>query len=126
MTREVLEAPGAHLDESALVRRMDGELDPAEAADAEAHLAACTGCRVSLAEIEAAAERLSSALRLIDPEDDVEGASPPADAWHRSPVWRAAAAVAFVAGLALVALVASVLPAVRAARVDPIAALRTE
>ena len=102
MTRDgILEMPGAHLDEGALVRRLDGELDPAEAADMETHLAACTRCRARLAEIASSADRLSSALRLIDPEHSVEDTPHPADAWHDSPIWRAAAVVAFVAGLAL-------------------------
>ena len=107
MTRAgTLGAPGAHLDEGALLRHMDGELEPAESAAVEAHLAACGRCRAELDEMARLAGRVSSALQLIDvaPRVDRERAgeqraAPPA--WHRSAIWRAAAAIALVAGFAL-------------------------
>ena len=108
MTRAgTLGAPGAHLDDGALLRHLDGELEPAEAGNVEAHLAACARCRAELDAIAAAANRVAASLRLIDFAPEVDGsqtgvarrtASP---AWHSSPIWRAAAAIALVAGLAL-------------------------
>jgi hypothetical protein len=103
---ETLGAPGAHLDEGALLRRMDGELELAESAGVEAHLAACGRCRAELDEMAAVAGRVSSALRLIDvapqigrePARERRAAAPP---WHRSAIWRAAAVIALVAGLGL-------------------------
>jgi hypothetical protein len=103
---EIHQAPGAHLDDGALLRRLDGELESTEAAEVEAHLAACPRCRAELGAIAAAAGRVSASLRLVD------AVSPAADAprVHRSiafrrqsgsPIWRAAAAIALVAGLAL-------------------------
>ena len=108
MTRAgTLGAPGAHLDDGALLRHVDGELEPAEAGSVEAHLAACARCRAELDAIAAAANRVATSLRLIDFAPEIDGrqtgvarraASP---AWHSSPIWRAAAAIALVAGLAL-------------------------
>jgi hypothetical protein len=95
---------GAHLDDGALLRRLDGELDPAEQPPVESHLAACARCRAELEAIAAAAGRVSSALRMIDPTPRERG--PQVDARVATPslgapIWRAAAAIALVAGLAL-------------------------
>lgn len=109
MTRAgTLGAPGEHLDVGALLRHLDGELEPAEAADVAAHLAACARCRAEIDALAASARRVSASLRLIDSAPRT-GVAPevetPRDrdsaAW-RAPIWRAAAAIALVAGLALV------------------------
>lgn len=102
MTRAgTLGAPGAHLDDGALVRRLDGELESAEAGSVEAHLAACDRCRGELDAIGALSTRLSDTLPLVDAPVLSLPRSRPASPWHASPIWRAAAAIAFVAGLAL-------------------------
>ena len=103
MTRAgTLGAPGAHLDDGALVRRLDGELESAEARAVEAHLAACDRCRGELDAIAALSTRLSDALPLVDDPPVLPLLrSRPASPWHAAPIWRAAAAIAFVAGLAL-------------------------
>ena len=115
MTRAgTLGAPGAHLDDGAMLRHLDRELEPAEAAGVEAHLAACARCRAELDALAASAGRVTASLRLIDLAPEVDGvgtaqaqraptghrrtASP---TWLGSPIWRAAAAIALVAGLAL-------------------------
>ena len=103
-----LGAPGAHLGEDVFVRRLDGELDPGEAGRVEAHLAVCAECRAGFEEMAALSRRFSDALPLVDLP--APGTSPPVSYYSRvrpaqrrwgSPVWRAAAALAFVAGLAL-------------------------
>lgn len=107
-------APGAHLDEGALLRRLDDQLEPAESAGVEAHLAGCSRCRAELDTLARSARRVTASLRLIDAAPEVDGVgtpqvrrAPPGDrriaspAWLRSPIWRAAAAIALVAGLAL-------------------------
>lgn len=96
-----LGAPSAHLDDGALVRRLDGELEPAEATAVEAHLAACDRCRAELDALAALSTRFSDALPLVDAPVLPLPRSRPASPWHAAPIWRAAAAVAFVAGLAL-------------------------
>jgi hypothetical protein len=110
--------PGAHLDDGALVRRLDGELDRVEDYRVEAHLAACDECRAELDAIARLSRRVSDALPLVDFDPGVHPLTTPASArrpdlslgrqrartpspWPGSPVWRAAAALAFVAGLAL-------------------------
>ena len=99
-------APGTHLDDGALLRHLDRELQPAESADVEAHLAACARCRAELDALARSVRRVSASLRLIDPPPRAgitpEGEAPRSGsaAW-RAPIWRAAAAIALVAGLAL-------------------------
>lgn len=108
MTRlETLGAPGAHLDEGALLRRLDGELEVDEATEVEAHIALCPRCRGELEAIAAAADRVAASLRLMDQAPATDGPHPEvarraaSPAWHGSPIWRAAAAIALLAGLAL-------------------------
>ena len=96
-----LGASGAHLGDDVFVRQLDGELDPGEAGQVEAHLAVCAECRAGFAEIAALSRRFSNALPLVDlPAPGTLRVRPAQRRWG-SPVWRAAAALAFVAGLAL-------------------------
>ncbi|HET9332573.1 MAG TPA: zf-HC2 domain-containing protein [Gemmatimonadota bacterium] len=95
-------APDRHLDDGALVRRLDGELEPGEAVAVEAHLADCDRCRIAMDSIAALSARFSHALPLVDAAPApgvvrVRRVTP----WQASPIWRVAAAIAFVAGLAL-------------------------
>jgi hypothetical protein len=97
-----IEAPDRHLDDGAVVRRLDGELDPAEAGVVETHLAGCDRCRAELDAIAALSARFSEAVPHVDPAPEPRVVrARRASAWHASPIWRAAAAIAFVAGLAL-------------------------
>jgi anti-sigma factor RsiW len=97
-------APGHHLDEGTLVRRIDGELLPDESADVEAHLAACADCRAELDRMAALAGSVKASLQLLDAASagpSRRGVHARSRAWHRSPVWQAAAAIALLAGLAI-------------------------
>jgi hypothetical protein len=101
-----LGAPGAHLDDDVLVRRLDGELDPGEPQAVEAHLATCLRCRGEYDELAQLSRRFSDAVPLVDAAPAWDSTRParrfrPAPHRFGSPVWRAAAALAFVAGLAL-------------------------
>jgi Putative zinc-finger len=55
-----------HLDEGTLQALLDGELPPAEASAAEAHLAACTGCAAELRALKALHGRLGALLGAAD------------------------------------------------------------
>ncbi|MFL5386822.1 MAG: hypothetical protein ACJ8GN_30380 [Longimicrobiaceae bacterium] len=64
MTLELL--PGAHPDEGALVRLLDGEADAAERASHGAHVGGCELCRRELARVRARRERLAALLVRAD------------------------------------------------------------
>jgi hypothetical protein len=72
-----------HLDENAELYAL-GELDPAERAEIEAHLATCTACVERVAEAASVVAAMASAL----PARDTRSARRPS-----SPLWLAAAAV---------------------------------
>lgn len=102
MTRAGTIGAPDHLDDGALVRRLDGELDSVEAADVAAHLAGCDRCRAALDDLAALSTRLSGALPHVDPASaPLAGRARRAAPWHAAPFWRAAAAIALVAGIAL-------------------------
>ncbi len=103
---------GRHVEPGALVRRLDGEMDAAERAGVESHLAGCAECRAAEERLTAAAARVTLWLEHADPP-----ARPPADrtgegrtirlparpAWRpwESPLIRAAAVVVLLAGAAV-------------------------
>lgn len=57
-----------HAEDGELLARLDGELDAAETAALEAHLASCAACAERETELRFAARRVSSALSELDVE----------------------------------------------------------
>jgi putative zinc finger protein len=96
-----------HLDEGTIHALADGELEPAELAAAEAHLAACPACRTALEEARQFAREADSLLGTIDVPPHRSGARQepapvpvrPASRHHlvRNLVW--AASLVLAAGL---------------------------
>lgn len=93
-----------HLAARTLARRLDGELEGAEADRVAAHVAACDRCREALDEMAVLSRRFSAAVPLVDPAPP-RIVRPPASrrAGRRvGPwIWRAAATIALLAGLGL-------------------------
>ena len=58
--------PGAHLDDSALVEHLDGELDEADRDRYDRHLAECANCAARLTELRTISQLLSDTHRAID------------------------------------------------------------
>lgn len=101
----VVESPRGndHVDDAAIVRYLDGELDAAGRELLETHLASCGRCRHALDELRAASRRISRWLPLADePPESSAGVVPMRSSRPRLPAFvRAAALLALVAGLSL-------------------------
>ncbi len=100
-----------HLSDGDLVRRLDDELDPREAARVDAHLTGCERCHSAMTETRVHSLRVSRLLEIADPtHESAPATTEPASgapAAHggrlrwRSTYWHVAAAILLTAGLAL-------------------------